>query len=130
MKDYHFDRAWMELERSNASFEGRITHPRWINTVSEKRGDRCCSLKEKTTKPLILQRWKQLDHSHTNSSIADTRLTTIEKEKRTREKQTDKDREITGTKTERKIESARRLSNRANEIEREESNQIDEHFFC
>ena len=24
---YHFDRQWKELERPNASFEGRTTHP-------------------------------------------------------------------------------------------------------
>lgn len=27
VKDYHFDRQWKELERPNASFEGRTTHP-------------------------------------------------------------------------------------------------------
>ena len=26
-KIYHFDRPWKELERPNASFEGRTTHP-------------------------------------------------------------------------------------------------------
>jgi hypothetical protein len=26
-QDYHFDRQWKELERPNASFEGRTTHP-------------------------------------------------------------------------------------------------------
>jgi hypothetical protein len=81
---YHFDRQWKELERPNASFEGRTTHPiiRSVNSnnntaIYENQKEKfavkfsvCFCLEEDFSHTRLLQR-----HTH-------TQLTTIEKKKK------------------------------------------------